>query len=163
MSVGEARLGAGGSALSVRIAGYQFAEADNDWDANWLTVAVDVRTPQRAWQALAPALLTWEARELAAWLDAVAEATDGGRGFSGLEGTVQLEAADMDGRPVLTVVFWRDLAPAGSGEDEVHVTFSLTAEDVRRFAGELRAAVEPFPVRVVEQDGYASKLLAGEL
>jgi len=155
-----AGLVAGEVSLSLRVDGYQHGTADNDFDANWLTLSVDVTSNERSWSASAPALSTWEARELVLWLRSVALGTDEGRGFSGLEGMLQFEAIDLDGAPMLTAVFWRGLAPETVKDAEVPVSFAVPPEQIARFADELLAELEPFPIRAVEPDGYASKLLA---
>jgi len=69
--------GRGGRALELTIDGYQFpnmaAEPGGlDFDANWLIVEGRVNDGAREWTFRDPCLLTDEARELAAWLDAVA-------------------------------------------------------------------------------------------
>jgi hypothetical protein len=76
-----------GALVELRPVGYQFsrpgsigdAEAKNttgsyaDWDANWLLIGGDIRTPDgRSWRFNDPCLTTWEAEHLAMWLHAAA-------------------------------------------------------------------------------------------
>ena len=62
-----------GNELALSVVGYQFPDETVDpWDSNGLLVAVRVVTPQGTWEVVDPCLTTWEARQLAAWLSAVA-------------------------------------------------------------------------------------------
>lgn len=147
--------------LEMRIAGYKHAAgATNDFDANWVVVEVAARDGETEWTASGPAFLTWEVLELIGWLRDVSGGVDDGRGFSGMEGALQFEAADLDGKPALTAIFTERLAPdVHSSADEYAVGFRPTAEDIRAFADSLAAQMAGVPIRVVEKDGYASKLL----
>jgi hypothetical protein len=68
--------GRDGAAVELRPTGYEFPRPTGqpgDWDANWLVVHGEVRTAAgEAWAFDHPCLTTWEARELARWLRAVA-------------------------------------------------------------------------------------------
>jgi hypothetical protein len=62
-----------GVSFELLIVGYQFPDlAEAEYDSNWLNVKIVVRHPEGDWSALDPALLTYEVRELADWLCAVA-------------------------------------------------------------------------------------------
>ncbi|WP_329562005.1 WapI family immunity protein [Kitasatospora sp. NBC_01266] len=55
---------------------YQFPTTGGDpYDDNWLVIGGKVTTPQGAWSFADPCLLTGEAREVTAWLCAVAAGT----------------------------------------------------------------------------------------
>lgn len=65
---------------------YQFATVRGDaYDDNWLVIGGTVTTPEGSWSFADPCLLTDEARQVAAWLRAVAA------------GTVTVTAPDADG------------------------------------------------------------------
>ena len=51
---------------------YQFADFDNEWDANWLTISGNVITKLREWEFEDPSLLNHEASSIATWLERVA-------------------------------------------------------------------------------------------
>jgi hypothetical protein len=67
-----------GVEVELRIAGYQFPDAEVDpvgrgWDANWLVIAGRVRTaPGEEWTFRDPGLTTWEVAEVADWLEQAA-------------------------------------------------------------------------------------------
>ncbi|MFB7739251.1 hypothetical protein ACFC08_33725 [Streptomyces sp. NPDC056112] len=55
---------------------YQFPTVSGDaYDDNWLVISGSVRTPDGSWSFAEPCLLTGEARQVAAWLRAVAAGT----------------------------------------------------------------------------------------
>ena len=55
-----------------KIAGYQFpGNRNNEFDANWLMIAIEVTTPQWHWEKTDPSMLTWEVQSLIDWLEAV--------------------------------------------------------------------------------------------
>ncbi|WP_251051306.1 MULTISPECIES: hypothetical protein [unclassified Streptomyces] len=65
---------------------YQFSEVRGDsYDDNWLVVGGTATTPEGIWSFTDPCLLTDEAREVSAWLRAVAA------------GTVEVTGPDADG------------------------------------------------------------------
>jgi len=55
------------------VAGYQFPEATDPADANWLMVTVSVHHPDGDWTFTDPCLTTTELAELAAWFHLVAQ------------------------------------------------------------------------------------------
>ncbi|MEU8914689.1 WapI family immunity protein [Streptomyces nigrescens] len=60
--------------IGLRPLRYQFPAAGGDpWDDNWLVIVGDVTTPAGSWSFTDPCLLADEARELSAWLRAVAD------------------------------------------------------------------------------------------
>ena len=65
-----------GAVVELRPTGYQFPrhvpQGRDDWDANWLLIAGQVRTSDgQSWKFSDPCLTTWEARSLGNWLDGV--------------------------------------------------------------------------------------------
>ncbi|MCX4693892.1 hypothetical protein [Streptomyces sp. NBC_01408] len=65
---------------------YQFSEVRGDsYDDNWLVIGGTAMTPEGIWSFTDPCLLTDEAREVSAWLRAVAA------------GTVEVTGPDADG------------------------------------------------------------------
>ncbi|TNM64523.1 hypothetical protein FHN55_13425 [Streptomyces sp. NP160] len=69
----------GGVHVQLDVVGYQFPDAvvddddGPDWDANWLVVSGRVRAAGgETWPFCDPGLTTWEAAEVAAWLERAA-------------------------------------------------------------------------------------------
>jgi hypothetical protein len=64
------------NSVELRPLRYQFARVrGNSYDDNWLVIGGKVATPEGSWSFAAPALLIHEAREVSAWLRAVAAGT----------------------------------------------------------------------------------------
>ncbi len=62
-----------GLALELQIVGYQFPEINNaPWDSDWLLIRIEVSHPMGNWSTTDPCLLTFEAVDLANWLENVA-------------------------------------------------------------------------------------------
>ncbi len=54
--------------VEIRIMNYEFPESrDKEYDGNWLTIYLNVRSKLGNWQSIAPSLLTWEVEELILW------------------------------------------------------------------------------------------------
>ena len=58
--------------LNLRASGYQFPQATNDLDAQWLMITGKVSSVGRTWSFTDPSLMIEEARALARWLHAAA-------------------------------------------------------------------------------------------
>ncbi len=64
------------NSVELRPLRYQFATAgSNPYDDNWLVIGGTVTTPDGSWSFTDPALLTHEARQVTAWMRAVAAGT----------------------------------------------------------------------------------------
>ncbi|MFE9831188.1 hypothetical protein ACFYPK_21410 [Streptomyces halstedii] len=64
------------SSVDLRPVRYQFATVRGDtYDDNWLVIDGTVMTPEGSWSFADPCLLTDEARQVSAWLRAVAAGT----------------------------------------------------------------------------------------
>ncbi|MFJ5519505.1 hypothetical protein ACIQB4_20915 [Streptomyces griseoluteus] len=64
------------SSVDLRPLRYQFTTTRGDWhDDNWLVIEGTVATPEGTWSFADPCLLTDEARQVSAWLRAVAAGT----------------------------------------------------------------------------------------
>jgi hypothetical protein len=62
----------GNSWFRLRVVGYQFPDADNVDDANWLMINGECSLEGRQWAFTDPCLETWDLVELANWLEALA-------------------------------------------------------------------------------------------
>ena len=80
--------------------GYQFPGTTGHHDRNWLHVHIHARDARREWSAHDPAFLTWELRDLVAWLRGLAKGEPGlAREFGGIEPCLEFEA-EGSGDPV---------------------------------------------------------------
>ena len=133
---------------------YQFPGNTGDWDADWLVVKMHAADGNRDWESVDPAFLTWELRSLVEWLRALASGTEGDENWFGcVEPNLQFSAARDAAGICLRAVFEQEFRPPGTridepGEDEeIEIEFRPSPEQLRRFADQLDAELEPFPVR----------------
>jgi hypothetical protein len=74
-----------GHFVEIKVAGYQFGSgprstgADVNWDANWLVIHGKAWDGAHSWEFDDPCMTTWEARELAAWLRGLGDASPANR------------------------------------------------------------------------------------
>jgi hypothetical protein len=151
--------GRAGRALELTIDGYQFpgmaAEPDGfDFDANWLIIRGRVSDGAREWTFRDPCLLTDEARELAAWLEAVAtdwrdlDATD----F--IEPNLEFRRVSAPGdAPVIRVTLRLEARPPWTGDvseddwDKHFIELELSREALAAAASDLRDELKRYPKR----------------
>ena len=62
--------------FELRVISYQFSDADDWWDANWLVVEIMAAVQGRRWSARDAAMLTIDVAELANWLERVGTGRD---------------------------------------------------------------------------------------
>jgi hypothetical protein len=148
-------------ALELQLLSYEFAHADDRWDANWLIVRIAAVDGPKQWSAAAPAFLTWELADLIAWLRKVADVCGDVRdGFDAIEPNLRFEAEGQGGsiqvRASLSHEFhpgwtaWRDSGSRYDLEDVV-LAFELGATELRQFADELAQELTRFPERSVDR------------
>jgi hypothetical protein len=131
------------TSFALNVVSYQFPEADEYWDANWLVIRVEVRSHEGEWSATGAVLLTGEAAKLADWL----EAPIGELEF--LEPDLVFEA--IEGR--LRVWFQLGLRPDWAerqwvGERDLYVDLTVSAEELSAAAAELRQQLSEYPPRL---------------
>lgn len=152
-----------GAELEIVPSRYEYAgtavdQFDLDWDANWLVIRGRVRAPDGStYGFLDPCLTTWEAHELAQWLETVASGT--------------AKAGESHNEPALTFTepnLGFGLGPASGDLVTVRAHFSLesappdhrwaeeygysisltmTTSDLANAASQWRNEIAAFPVR----------------
>ena len=112
-------------------------------------VAVSANHPDGAWHATDPSLLTFEAAEFVAWLEALANGGAVSR-IHFIEPNLSFESVPVSGGKGVRVYFelesrpgWAKSVPSG----EFWVDFPCSEQDLRGAATALRTQLERFPVR----------------
>jgi hypothetical protein len=146
-------VGKDGQSLELRILGYQFPHlATAPYDSNWLIVAGDVKHARGSWQFTDPCLLTYEAAELASWINSLADA---GR-LSGIcdfiEPSLEFRALIEMDRSVLRVTFDYQALPSWASdqtgaEEPMWIDFPIEELDLRLAALQWRAELAAYPQR----------------
>jgi hypothetical protein len=145
--------GSDGQSFELRILGYQFPrQADEFWDANWLTTEIRVTHAEGGWSATDPMLLTHEAIALAEWFEALAEGASpsGERTFT--EPNIAFKLINGESGPTLRVYFEVEARPSWAptrraGSEDLWVEFPLSEIDLASAAESLRQQLEQFPQR----------------
>jgi hypothetical protein len=141
--------GSNGHALELRVAGYQFPDDQAGWyDSNWLLIEGRVRHPRGDWSFCDPCLLTYEASQLADWLEAVAAGHEEQSWLGFIEPNLSFERAVANGQRVLYICFGLEAHPPWSppGEEAI-IEFALEELDLRQAANEWRDQLRKFPQR----------------
>ncbi len=142
--------------------GYGQPTADNDYDANWLSLRLVARDDRRWWPCVQPSFLTWEMREMVSWFRRLADATpDAAERFMGLENDLEFTASRKGDATHVNAVIRLSAVPAGEDVDDefplVTIEFAPGVEGLRRFTDELEDELRLFPVRTAEPDGIVSR------
>jgi hypothetical protein len=143
------QLGGGERRIALRLARYQFADATDEHDANWLVVDGEVRFGELKWRFVDPCLLTWEIDELIHLLERAADepSTPGRTEF--LE---PLLAFAWNGAGVLQIALDAEAKPdvlrgAALAGDPLRVELRCGPDELRRAARELALQRRNFPRR----------------
>ena len=149
-----------GRGFALEPVGYEFATFDNESDANWLVVRVDVADGSKRWSATGPYFVTSEVRNLIDWLRKLANSEhDVGEYFGTIEPNFQCEATRHGDETCLRLLFSHEFHPdwstwRGSGRrydlDDAVLELRPGKEQILRFADQLEAELMPFPARSAE-------------
>jgi hypothetical protein len=143
-----------GISFALTISGYQFPALEAaPFDSNWLDIRVDVTTDQGTWSATDPCLLTYEVKQLADWLDAIAvdRLVDSNCAFTEPCLLFQL-VGDETGERTLRIYFELELRPSWApskyaSQEDLWVEFPLTAIDISSATKSLRTQLQRYPQR----------------
>ena len=141
-----------GCYFALTIEGYQFPELENEeYDLNWLNIAIDVRRPRGHWKAVDPALLTNEAASLAQWFNDLATGRREERDQEFMEPCLSFHVPnDPERDEELVVEFSHEFRPpwASDNLDEPHIlVFSMHELDLRAASASLREQLSRYPQR----------------
>ena len=148
-----------GSEFTLKIEDYEFSAMGKDrYDANWLVISIDVKSPQGEWKARGPYLLQWEAEQLGTWLEG---ASKDARLPANLAFTDDLSFAEPNlkfelGRRsedflILRIHFEIEFRPprADKYQGESYVDLDLSRGEMVNAARAWRAELKAFPPRKV--------------
>jgi hypothetical protein len=154
VNIGRMRLSTSdGDYVDLQISRYQYAKADNEWDANWLQIRLDASRDGRTWTTTDPMLLTAEVKELADWLDEAVLLPEESSELEFLEPNLTFERrSGKNGKVDLTVWLELEARPPWAhkgffGERDLSIDLDLDVDQLKRAAEDLRAQLERFPTR----------------
>jgi hypothetical protein len=137
------------SIVELQILGYQFPHLETEeYDSNWLIVAGNVTHPRGLWQFIQPCLLTYEAEQLASWMDAVAHAKSTHEYCGFIEPNLEFRALWNINAPVLRVYFDLEARPSWATKvEEIFVEFAIEDLDLRSISEQWRTELSAYPQR----------------
>jgi len=145
---------ADGTSFTLTIVGYQYPQlATAPYDSNWLTIRIDATNPQGTWSATDPCLLTYEVSRLADWLDAIATGKVAKATCGFIEPCLLFRLdGDASGHQELRIYLELEPRPPWSGsklagQEDLWLTFPLSAIDLAVAASMLRQQLERYPQR----------------
>ena len=146
----------GKNRVALEIAGYQFPEnRDNDYDANWLMITIDLQTPEYQWQKTDPALLTWEMQSLINWLEAVNIQKEDWNCINFIEPNLSFCLKGRDNSEiVLGVHLALEFRPPLTAGHEAVIEIDCTHEELKRWTDELKNQLKAFPIQLTYHDQY---------
>jgi hypothetical protein len=141
--------------FQLTILGYQFPHrATEPYDSNWLRVRIDAATSDGVWSKSDPCLLTYEAAQVADWLDSLARPGPTAAECSFTEPCLAFELTRHpdDHTPHLLVHCAHELRPPWIHDDSdpeaaVTLVFPLAAIDLTTCAADLREQLRAYPQR----------------
>jgi hypothetical protein len=141
-----------GQTLELRILGYQFPDlGTSEYDSNWLVVTGKVTHSRGSWQFTNPCLLTFEAEQLATWMDRVAHAKLPSDTCDFMEPNLEFRALNID-RRILRVYFDLGARPSWAargyvGTQDLWVEFPIEELDLKLAAREWHTELTKYPQR----------------
>jgi hypothetical protein len=156
-----------GPAAEFEVLGYEFPSASrtDSWDANWLSIATQIRLEDgRGWEFTHPCLTTFEAAQLGSWLrdlsedDArgeprYADATKPGDRLSFTEPLLAFEAETPSDGLAIRILLDLEARPPWepwehwTGENQFVLLIPVTREELHVAARRWAEELAPFPQR----------------
>jgi hypothetical protein len=142
------KIQSGLNTFHLRLVGYQFPHVTRErYDSNWLIAEGSVKHAGGAWTFRDPCLLTWEAAELAVWLQTL-ESQRAEAEISFIEPNISFTW--LSGGK-LRISFALEAAPPRSQIQEVNDDFSLLftidAQSLQKAGQELSSQLSNYPER----------------
>jgi len=141
-----------GQSLELRILGYQFPDLETeDYDSNWLNIEGKVAHVRGSWQFCDPCLLTYEASELADWLDALASDPCSGT-LTFIEPNLSFRSLESPAGTRLRVYFELEARPPWApfdvgDEGQCWIDLPVSTSELRLAGAALRDQLTVYPQR----------------
>jgi hypothetical protein len=137
------------SRFELEIGSYQFPISDEKYDSNWLVVNGTVEHAGEQWTFQDPCLLTWEAEEIVAWLEALSSGRQAQADLSFVEPNISFRWLSDN---MLCVMLWLEALPPSKRSstelgEELSIQFSVTPASLHQAAQEFRTQLVRFPQR----------------
>ena len=136
-------------AVELRIAGYQFPDNHTaKYDSNWLVIEGRVHHPSGDWTFRDPCLLTYEAAQLADWLEWVAADRAAIPDAAFIEPNLSFKVVTSETGRALQVAFGAESRPSwASCGEQVSAEFPVAGLRLPEAIGEWREQLLQYPQR----------------
>jgi hypothetical protein len=144
--------GTNGSTFSVRIAGYQFPDINDDEDtSNWLNVEVSLEGFGQRWKSVSPSLMTWELEILADWFKDIFRGNNSFDDIGFIEPNLRfrLMKRDEDTLHIRTTLSLECKPSWWSDADQYTFDLSVDASQIKGAIENLKGQMRHFPQRAV--------------
>ena len=139
------------TSFELKILNYQFPKMETEeYDSIWLMIQIKVKHPKGEWQARDPSLLTYEAKEIADWLEKIAKNEYVEKTQTFIEPNLSFEL--LDDKKYIRIYFGLESRPswaAGKVAAEVDLWLDIEIENdnLIEAAEDLRRQLLKFPQR----------------
>lgn len=143
-------IGKDGQEVELKIVGYQFpTEFDNEWDANWLRIYLNVKSKVGHWQTIDPSLLTEEAKRLIEWFSDLAKDNEVDNQVEFIEPNLSFQLLDTSkDDKTIQVKFDLESRPSSAVDDRDYViAFNFSNQELSEIANALTLELSRFPFR----------------
>jgi len=144
-------IGKDGQEVEFKILGYQFPNiVDDEWDANWLRIYLNVKSDFGHWQTVDPSLTTWQVEQLIKFFGDLSQDKEvGDPEMTFTEPNLSFHFIDKtSGTKTILIKFdLESRPPPGDDDKEYFIIFQFSNEDLTNIAGELTIERDKFPVR----------------
>lgn len=137
--------------MELVVEGYQHPEdSQNYFEANWLMIALAVRTPTAQWQAKAPVMLSNELNCFIDWLQALGENVAQSRYFDFEEPTLYVCMLERTAHAItLEFHLHLDFRCPDEENHETRVAITMELPELDNWVHELKRYADQYPVRYV--------------
>ncbi|MCC3153063.1 hypothetical protein Q3A66_08070 [Hymenobacter sp. BT770] len=131
---------------------YQFPQAgiggDWNWDANFLDIALEVKSEIGNWSIIDPCLTTWDLGLLAKWFSDLSQNQSVNTELGFIEPNLSWELVSSDEtKKIIRMHFDLECRPPNALDEEVFLDFSFDDSDLEKISRAFLSELNKFPKR----------------
>lgn len=144
-------LGTNNQSVELKIGNYEFPNSyDNEYDANWLLIYLNVKSEMGNWQTIDPSLLTWEFQKIIDWFISLSENQAGEKLLEFIEPNISFELLNntISPRKRIKIMFDLESKPKSAKEGvDYFVEFEADNTELKMIAQGLKNELAKYPLR----------------
>ena len=145
--------GKDGQQVDIKILGYQYPDnSNNEWDANWLRIYLNVKSNVGQWQTVDPSLTSWEFKQLTEWFaDLASDKKTIQNEITFTEPNLSFYIIKKPGdRKIIQIRFDLESRPQSSSDDKDYfIDFNFSKQDLATISADLKKEYDKFPIRLL--------------